>query len=93
MRHIDYLVVAAPLAQEVTAEIDLSSPWSPHLGMKISIRTEACCKWEFNYPHIKPIPAGSGPPRQSWLRYFAEAEEKLSGHTWDSPFRTEQKEK
>ena len=71
MRQLDYLVVAGPLAQEVTAEIDLGSPWSPHLGIKIRVCTGACCKWEFTYPHIKAIPVHIGPARQSWQLYFA----------------------
>jgi ribonuclease HI len=89
MRQIDFLVVAAPLSHDVAAELDLASPWSPHLGLKILIRTEACCKQEFNYPHIKPIPQASGPARQPWQFYLVEAEGQLEEKQWNSPFSTE----
>jgi hypothetical protein len=54
MRQIDYLVVSASLASEVTAELDNGSPWSPHIGIKINIRMEECCKWELVYPYGWP---------------------------------------
>ena len=75
-RMLDFACVSSALAPLLAIVVDDSSPWTPHLGLEITISMRADWHMHWRLATPRPLPVAAGPARP-FAEYLARAETEI----------------